>query len=441
MPQSRDQEIKERLDKTIQEFFRKKKSETRFVPGKTKVQYSGPVFDEREVQAIIDTLLEGWLAEGRKAREFERAFAEFVDAKECVVTNSGSSALMLSFATLTNKTLKKPFKKGDEVITVALTFPSTINAIILNGLRPVFVDVEFDTYNMNPALIEKMTTKRTRAILVLHHLGNPCEMDRIMEIAKMFDLRVVEDCCDAHGSVFQEKHVGSFGDMGCFSFYAAHTMTMGEGGAIVTNNPAYEPILRSLKTNGRACACSVCKVAVNPNYQCPYRWVQSETETEIYDKRTLFLNIGYKSRIMDLQAAFGLEQLKKMPLFMKQRRRNFEHMVKGLRSYEQYLVLPKATRGSDPIWFAIPLTIRNKAPFTRRELVEWLENHNVETRLLLGGNLLRHPAYKSFRFKTTDLPNTNFFHTNSFYIGCYPGIDEERREYLISVFDRFFKKL
>lgn len=441
MSQFRAQEIRERLNRVIQDFFRKKKSETKFIPGKMKVQYSGPVFDEREVFAVMDTLLDGWLAEGKKVREFERSFAEFVDTKECVVASSGSSALLLSFATLINHALEKPLKKGDEVITVALAFPSTINAIILNGLVPVFVDVEFDTYNMNPALIEKMITKRTKAILVLHHLGNPCEMDRIMEIAEMFDLRVVEDCCDAHGSLFQGKHVGSFGDMGCFSFYAAHAMTMGEGGAIVTNNPAYEPILRSLKTNGRACVCSLCKVTVNPNYKCPYRWVKSRTEIEIFDKRTLYLNIGYKSRIMDIQAAFGLEQLKKLPLFIEQRQRNFEYIMKALKSYEQYLILPKATKNSDPCWFAIPLAIRKKAPFTRRKLLKWLESHNVETRPLLGGNLLRHPAYRVFKFKTTKLPNTDFFHTNSFYVGCYPGIDEQRREYLISVFDQFFNDI
>lgn len=441
MSQFSTQETREKIYRIIQDFFWKKKSETKFIPGKTKVQYSGPVFDEREVSAVIGTLLEGWLAEGKNVREFERSFAKFVGTKECVVTSSGSSALLLSFATLINHDLEAPLKEGDEVITVALTFPSTINAIILNRLVPVFVDVKSDTYNMDPALIEKMVTKRTKAILVLQHLGNPCEMNQIMEIAEKFDLRVVEDCCDAHGSLFQGKHVGSFGDMGCFSFYAAHAMTMGEGGAIVTNNPVYEPILRSLKTNGRACVCNFCKITVDANYKCPYRWVNSRTEMKIFDKRALFLNIGYKSRIMDLQAAFGLEQLKKLPSFNEQRRRNFEHIVKALRKYEQYLILPEATKDSDPSWFAIPLTIRKKAPFTRRKLLKWLESHNIETRPLLGGNLLRHPAYRDFKFKTTKLSNTDFFHTNSFYVGCYPGIDEQRREYLISVFDQFFNNL
>lgn len=441
LSQFKVQEERERLGKIIQDLFLKKKSETKFIPGKVKVQYSGAVFDEREVLAVIDSLLEGWLAEGKRVREFEKAFAEFVNTEECVVTNSGSSALLLSFAALMNSALEKPLKKRDEVITVALTFPSTINAIIMNNLTPVFVDVKSDTYNMDPVLIEKMITKRTKAILVLHHLGNPCEMDQIMEIAKTHNLRVVEDCCDAHGSLFQGKHVGSFGDMGCFSFYVAHAMTMGEGGAIVTNNHVYEPILRSLKTNGRACACNLCKVTINPNYQCPLRWEGSKTEMETFDKRTLFINIGHKSRLMELQAAFGLEQLKKLPLFIKQRRLNFEYIVKALRNYEQYLILPTATRYSNPCWFAIPLTIRENAPFTRRRLIEWLESHNVETRPLLGGNLLRHPAYKDFKFKTTKLLNTDFFHSNSFYVGCYHGIDEQKREYIVSVFDQFFKNL
>jgi len=213
---------------------------------------------------------------------------------------------------------------------------------------------------------------------------------------------------------------------------------MGEGGAVVTSNPEYEPILRSLKTNGRACVCDLCKVTVNPNYQCPYRWVNKGSEAEIIDKRSLFLNVGYKSRILELQAAFGLEQLNKMPFFVEQRRRNFEYIVKALKSYEQYLILPKATEGSNPCWFALPLSIRQDAPFPRSKLVDWLESHNVETRPLLGGNLLLHPAYKGLKFRTTDLSNTNFFHNNSFYIGCYPGIDEPQREYLISVFDQFF---
>jgi len=436
----REQKIREQVHALIKKYY-EALPENRFIPGRTKIQYSGPVFDENEVNAVIDSLLGGWLAEGKSTIEFEEKFRKYIGAKECVVTNSGSSALLLSFAALMNASLKNPLKPGDEVITTALTFPTTLNAIILNRLTPVLVDVERDTYNINPNLIEDVISEKTRAILVVHHLGNPCKMDKIMEIVKNNNLYLIEDCCDAHGSLYGKKKVGSFGDMGCFSFYAAHAMTMGEGGAITINNLLYGPILRSLKTCGRACVCSPCRVITDPNYICQFRMGSQIKGFENFDKRALYTNIGYKLKILDLQSAFAIEQLKKLPFFIKRRTENFKLINKALKKWEKYLILPKPTPNSSPDWFAIPLTVRADAPFTKNSLVNWLEKHKIETRPLLGGNIIKHPAYKNIKYRATSLENTNFFNNHSFYIGCYPGITKEIVRYIVQVFEEFFKNL
>jgi CDP-6-deoxy-D-xylo-4-hexulose-3-dehydrase len=254
-------------------------------------------------------------------------------------------------------------------------------------------------------------------------------------------LFVIEDCCDAHGSLYNKKKVGSFGDMGCFSFYAAHAMTMGEGGAITINDLLYGPILRSLKTCGRACACRVCRVTLDPNYNCPLRTDSKIEGFENFDKRALYINIGYKLKILDLQSAFGIEQLKKLPFFIRRRTENFEYITKALKKWENYLILPKATPNSSPDWFSIPLTVSRDAPFKKDSLVNWLEKHNIETRPLLGGNIIKHPAYKNIKYRATNLKSTNFFHESSFYIGCYPGLTEQMLKYIIQTFDEFFKNL
>jgi CDP-6-deoxy-D-xylo-4-hexulose-3-dehydrase len=425
----------------IKKIYDSKKISEKFVAGKSKIHYSGPIFDEKEVNALITNLISSnWLAEGKATLEFEKLFSDLIGGKETIVTNSGSSALLLIFACLMTRDIDNPLKEGDEVITSALTFPTTINSIILNRLKPVFVDIDPETYNINPDEIEKMISEKTRAILITHHLGNPCNMNKIMDIAKRHNLYVVEDACDAHSAMFGNKKVGSFGCMSAFSFYGAHAMTMGEGGAIVTNDFKFAPILRSLKTCGRACTCSFCRVSVNPDFQCPQRFESEYKDFENFDKRTLYPYIGYKLKILDLQCAFGIEQLKRLPYFVEKRQENFNLLTGGLKKFERYLILPEVLDESRPSWFALPITLRPDVGFKREDLVDFLEKNNIETRPLLGGNLMRQPAYKDIEFRSASLINTDYCHENSFYIGCYPGITQEMINFVLSVFEDFFNE-
>jgi len=432
----------EKIKFLIKEIYDQRKGAKNFIPGKTKIHYSGPIFDEKEINAAISNLTAGtWLAEGRATLEFERLFAEMIEGKGTVVTNSGSSSLLLIFACLMVKDIDNPLNEGDEVITSALTFPTTINSIILNRLKPVFVDVEQETYNMDPDQIEEMISEKTKAILVTHHLGNPCDMNKIIDIAKKNNLYVIEDCCDAHGAMFNGRMLGSFGHMSAFSFYGAHAMTMGEGGAIVVNDCKFTPILRSLKTCGRACTCHICKYSVDSNFQCPQRFTSQYEDFESFDKRTLYPYIGYKLKILDIQCAFGIEQLKKLKSFVEKRQQNFDSLTQGLKKFEKYLIFPKTLEGSKPSWFSVPITLRKNCDFKREDLVSYLEKNNIETRPLLGGNLLKQPAYKDIDFRSTLLTNTDYCHENSFYIGCYPGLTQEMIDFVLSVFSNFFKNL
>ena len=432
----------EKIKDLVKQIYEPRKKFKEFIPGKTKIHYSGPIFDEKEVNAVITNLTAGnWLAEGKATLEFERLFAEMIGGKETIVTNSGSSSLLLIFACLMVKDVDNPLNEGDEVITSALTFPTTINSIILNRLKPVFIDVEPETYNMDPNQIKAMISEKTKAILVTHHLGNPCDMEKIMKIAKEHNLYVIEDCCDAHSAMLGDKKLGSFGHMAAFSFYGAHAMTMGEGGAIVVNDYKFTPTLRSLKTCGRACTCHICKYSVDSNFQCPQRFTSQYDGFENFDKRTLYPYIGYKLKILDLQCAFGLEQLKKLPSFVEKRQQNFNLLTQGLKEFEKYLILPKSLEGSKPSWFSVPLTLRKECGFKREDLVNYLEKNNIETRPLLGGNLLKQPAYKGMEFRSTPLTNTDYYHNNSFYIGCYPGINQEMIDFILKTFSDFFKNL
>jgi CDP-6-deoxy-D-xylo-4-hexulose-3-dehydrase len=426
----------------IKKIYDSRNISEKFIPGKSKIHYSSPIFDEKEVNAVITNLTSSnWLAEGKATLEFEKLFSELIGGKDTIVTNSGSSALLLIFACLMTEEIDNPLKEGDEVITSALTFPTTINSIILNRLKPVFVDIEPDTYNVNPDEIEKIISEKTKAILVTHHLGNPCDMNRIMNIAKRHNLYVVEDCCDAHNAIFGNKKVGSFGCMSAFSFYGAHAMTMGEGGAIVANDFKFAPILRSLKTCGRACTCSFCRVSVNPDFQCPQRFESEYKDFENFDKRTLYPYIGYKLKILDLQCAFGIEQLKRLSYFVEKRQENFNSLTRGLKKFEKYLILPRVLEESKASWFALPITLKSDCKFEREDLVNFLEKNNIETRPLLGGNLMKQPAYKNLHFKSSSLVNTDYCHENSFYIGCYPGIKREMIDFVLKVFEDFFRNL
>ncbi len=411
-----------------------------FIPGKTRIQFAGPVYGSEEIQASLKSLLSGWFTSGKNVLEFEKKFAKEMGAKYCESVNSGSSALLLAFNSLKNKRLENPLKDGDEIITGAVTHPATINSILLNNLKPVLVDVTIPEYNLDVNLIEKAITKKTRGILPMHFLGNPCNMDKIMKIAKKYNLYVIEDACDAYGSLYNNRKVGSFGDLGTMSFYTAHVITLFEGGAITFNNVKYQHILRSLKAWGRLCTCDRCEI--NFGEKCPIRFEVADKKFKDYDRRYMFDNVGYNLKLVEVQAAFGLEQLKRLKGFIKKRNDNFNFIVNHLKRYEDYLILPKATEKSKPVWFAVPLSIKKNSEFKRKDLIEWLEKHNIETRPFFAGFIPEQPAYRDKNIKVVgDCKNTRFTKDNSFFIGCYPGIDKEMLKYVVSVFDKFFDNL
>jgi CDP-6-deoxy-D-xylo-4-hexulose-3-dehydrase len=425
------------IEKLLEELFSEKEKNVKFVPGKTRIQFAGPVYGASEVKAVLKPLLNGWLIAGELTHVFEQKFAELNGVKGCITVNSGTSALILAWNALMNDALIRPLKKGDEIITCVLTHPSTVNSLIHNGLVPVLVDADKKTLNMNIKFIEQAITKKTRGILPMHFLGNPCEMDSIMEIAKRHDLYVVEDACDSYGAKYGGRYVGSFGDLAAVSFYTAHGITLGEGGAVLFNEPKLGRIVKSLRDWGRACWCKS-PAPLNGECGCRFEWKLGDT---YYDHRYLFDNVGFNLKIIELQAAFGLEQLKRFPYFIKKRRENFQYITRALKEMTDYFIFPEPAQNSDPVWFTIPITIREDAPFFRKELEIFLNKRNIETRPFFAGYLPEQPAYKNVRMRVMgDCQVTRLTKKQSLFIGCYPGITEEMREYVIESFKKFFRK-
>ncbi len=430
--------LKREIFERIAEFYRLEHSEQLFVPGQTKIHYAGRVYDEREMMAMVDAVLEFWLTMGRYAEEFEGKLAEFLGVSDAIFVNSGSSANLLAVATLCSNELENRLEPGDEVITPAVTFPTTVAPLIQYGLIPVFVDCELGTYNLEVSALEKAISDRTRAIFVPHTLGNPCEMDEITRLAEKHGLFIIEDACDALGSRFDDKYVGTFGHLGTLSFYPAHHITTGEGGAVLTNDENLAKIARSIRDWGRDCWCKY--NTADPNGACGRRF-----EWEIpglpgtYDHRYLYTNIGYNLRPTDIQAALGIVQLEKLPDFIKKRKHNFERLFEGLKRYDDHLILPRWSERADVSWFAFPITVRPNAPFTRQELVRWLEDARIETRLLFAGNILKQPGYRNMKCRLVGkLENSDLVMRNSFFIGVYPGLDEVRINYVLAKFEEFF---
>ena len=436
-------EILTQINNLIKDYISKDSEEKKFIPGKTRIQFAGPIYDSNEIIASLKSLLSGWFTSGKITKEFEREFAKYMDIKECTTVNSGSSALLLAWNALKNKDIENPIKDGDEIITGGVTHTATVNSILQNNLKPVLVDIEIPSYNIDVNKIEEAITDKTRGILPMHFLGNPCDMNKIMEIAKKYNLYIVEDACDAYGSEYDGKKVGTFGDFGTVSFYTAHGITLFEGGAVLSNNEKYLGIVKSLKAWGRACAScpyDVCRVATDPEYICPNRF-KDKGSLGNYDQRYMFSTIGYNIKTVEVQSAFGLEQLKKFPEFIKKRNYNFDYLVKNLKEFENYLILPEAVKLSKPVWFTLPLTIKEDAPFKRKDLVEWLEKKQIETRPFFAGYLPDQPSHKDCGIKIVgDLKNTKLTRDNSFFIGCYPGINQEMLDYIIDSFRSFFKK-
>jgi CDP-6-deoxy-D-xylo-4-hexulose-3-dehydrase len=431
--------IRTKITKLIHEFNELKSKDLEFIPGVTKIQYSGPSFDDRELVALMNAILDGWFGVGKNANLFEERFSNLIGQHFGVLTNSGSSANLLAISALCSRRFEKRLKPGDEVIVPSTAFPTTVNPIIQNNLIPVFVDVKLGTYNIDEDQIEKSISSKTRAIMVLHNLGNPCQMKPIMEIANKHNLFLIEDNCDALGAKYSGQYTGSFGNMSTCSFYVAHHITMGEGGIVLSKEEKLAEILRSLRDWGRSCTCPVCVVIRDPNAQCAKRFKkQFKSLPNGYDSRYVYEEIGYNLKPLEFQAAMGLVQLEKLPSFIVKRNKNFLRLYEFFEKYKDLFILPVWAKEAQPSWFAFPLTIQKGARFKRQEIIKWYEKCNIETRLLFAGNLIRHPAYQDVRMRVVgNLENADKVMNDSFFLGVYPGIDEAKMDFIIRKTEEF----
>lgn len=425
----------------VKAYYKEQFAEKAFEAGKTAIPFAGRIFDEEELVTLVDSSLDFWLTTGRYAEEFEAKFAEVMGHKSCMLVNSGSSANLIALSTLTSPLLKgNRLKNGDEVLTVAAGFPTTVNPIIQNGLIPVFVDVEVDTFNIKVDTIVNALSDKTKAIMLAHTLGNPFDLEAVKGIADKYGLYLVEDCCDAVGSKYNGQMVGTFGNLATTSFYPAHHITMGEGGSVLTSNPLLRRIATSLRDWGRDCYCDPgCDNTCGRRFKGQYGDLPSG-----YDHKYVYSHVGYNLKVTDMQAAIGVAQLKKLPHFIEARKENFKKLYNGLKQYEEYLMLPKATPNSDPSWFGFPFNVRENSQFTRKDLAEFLEDHKILTRQLFAGNITKQPAYmdKEVNYRISgSLDNTDFIMRNTIFIGVYPEIDEVRMNYILSVFDKFFNSI
>lgn len=410
----------------------------KFIPGETYVPVSGKVFDEKEINNAIKVARDGWWTEGEFTKQFEKDFSKFTGLRYVSLVNSGSSANLVAFASLTSKVFgERRLKKGDEFITTAVAFPTTVNPGIQYGLTPIFVDCVLDNLNIDVAKIEKAITKKTKLIMVAHTLGIPFNLDKIVKLAKKYNLWLIEDCCDALGSKYDGKLVGAFGDIATFSFYPAHQITMGEGGAVVTNNSLIHKSIRQFRDWGRDCWCDTGR---DNTCRKRFGWKLGELPRG-YDHKYIYSQIGYNLKLTDFQAAIGVAQLKKLPSFIIKRKENYRSLYTFFKKYEKYFILMETTKKEDPCWFGFPLIVRDNAPFTRNDLTEYLEKNKIGTRNIFSGNLLHHPAYLDLKYKTAGaIVNADIIMKNAFWLGVWPGIDKEKISYIISMVKSFIGK-
>jgi len=406
-----------------------------FVPGTVPLPCAGRVFDEEDLASLVDASLDFWLTTGRFAEQFERDFARRSGVRHALLVNSGSSANLVALSALTSPSLGPDrLQTGDEVITVAAGFPTTVNPIIQNNLVPVFVDVHVPTYNIDVTQLEAARSERTRAIMVAHTLGNPFDLQAVTEFVRKHDLWLIEDCCDAVGATYQGRPVGTFGDLATVSFYPAHHITMGEGGAVLTSQPRLKKLVESFRDWGRDCWCEPGK-----DNTCGKRfdW-QLGGLPHGYDHKYIYSHIGYNLKLTDLQAAVGVAQLGKLDGFVAARRDNFARLHAGLADLAEFLVLPQATPGSEPSWFGYPLSVRPEAPFGRRELVDYLQTLKIGTRQIFGGNLLRQPAYAGVNYRQVgDLARSDFVMNQALWVGVYPGLSPAMIDFMVEGFHAF----
>jgi len=409
-----------------------------FIPGKSLVPVSGKVYSDFDLQMLVSSALDFWLTSDRFNEEFEKQLSEFLGMNFVITTNSGSSADLLALTSITSEQFgDRALKPGDEVISVAAGFPTTVNPILQNNLIPVFVDVNLPTYNIDSNLIEKSISDKTKAIMLAHTLGNPFNLQEVMRIAKKYDLWVIEDCCDALGSKYNKKMVGTFGDIATVSFFPAHHITMGEGGAVFSNNSHLKRIAESIRDWGRDCFC-----APGVSNTCGKRFCwQLGDLPEGYDHKYTYSNVGYNLKITDMQAAVGLAQLQELPNFIEKRKNNFKWLRERLSSLKEYFILPEATENSDPAWFGFPLTLRDDVSFTRWDITKYLAEHQIDSRPMFAGNIIKQPYFKNKNYRVFgDLTNTDIIMNNTFWIGVYPGLTEDMLEYVSAQLEKFVRK-
>lgn len=403
-----------------------------FVAGESPIPVSGKVFDALEMQYLVDSGLDFWLTTGRFAEDFQKIFSRWWGVRNTILVNSGSSANLIAIACLTAPQLgEKALRPGDEVITVAAGFPTTLNPILQNNLVPVFIDVEIPTYNVDINLLEQAFSPKTRAILLAHTLGNPFNLAVVSEFAKQHNLWLIEDCCDATGATYAGQKVGTFGQLATVSFYPAHHLTMGEGGAVLTSHPKLKTLAESFRDWGRDCWCDPGK-----DNTCGKRfeWQLGELPPG-YDHKYTYSQIGYNLKATDMQAAVGLAQMQKLEGFIARRRENFAYLQAGLADLTEFFILPQATPASDPSWFGFPIAVRPTAPFTRNQVIAGLEAQKIATRLLFGGNLVRQPAYRHSQYRiASTLEKTDFVMNQVFWIGVYPGLTTQMLDFVIETF-------
>lgn len=425
---------KQILDLTVK-YYSAKFANIPFIEGVSNVNYAGRVFDEKELVNLVDSSLDFWLTEGRYSEEFAEKISDFLGVSNVILVNSGSSANLVAFSALTSDKLgDKKLKPGDEVISVSAGFPATVTPIIQNGLVPVFVDVDIPTYNIDVEMMKKAISSKTKCIFIAHTLGNPFDLEEVMKLVKEHDLWLIEDNCDSFGSTYNGKFTGTFGHISTISFYPAHHITTGEGGAVCTNDEQLAKIIKSFRDWGRDCYC-----AGGENNTCGKRFSQNFGTLPFgYDHKYVYSEVGYNLKMTDMQAAIGAAQMDKLQSFCNKRRSNFKRYIKIFSKYPEHFILPEATKNSDPAWFSFIVTLKESSPIRRDDLVKYLNQNLIETRSLFAGNMVRQPAFIGKNFRVADhLKNSDLIMNNTFFIGTYPGNTEERLDYIETILDRF----